>query len=160
MESLKTEQRAAEIMLQRGVPVNARAPFFLRIFGKKTVRLKLYMPNGGTLQRVGIYYLKTGIPAEQLNDISVEDAMILKVKHGKNIYRGVACGILNGWIAGWAFTIPFAWYLLWSMKEAEVCKLFNMLVTYGGLSDFMTTTRYLRAFRITAPRLGQATKGS
>lgn len=160
MEELHTEQSAAELMLQRGVKVKCRAPLLFRLFGIKMITLVLRYSFGGTLHRVAIYYLKTGIPAAKLNDITTEEALVLMAKSGKGIYRAVACALLNGWVAGYLFTPLLAWYLKWSLHPNTVMVLMNLLIAHGGLAPFMTTTRYIRGMKITGPNLGQKTKGS
>lgn len=157
---MQTELHAAEAILQRGQKVKARAPLLLRLIGIKRITLTLRMPFAGTLDRVAIYYLKTGIPVEKLNDISAEEALVLRAEHGDNLRKAVACALLNGYWSGWLFTRPLAAYLKWSLHDKTIFKILNLLIAFGGLADFMTTTRYIRGMRITAPNLGQKTKGS
>lgn len=157
---MQTELHAAEAILQRGQPVKTRAPLLFRLFGIKRITLMLYMPYAGTLDRVAIYYLKTGIPVEKLNSISAEEALTLRAEHGNDLRKAVATAILNGYWSGKLFTRPLAAYLKWSLHDKTIFKILNLLIAFGGLADFMSTTRYIRAMRITAPNLGQKTKGS
>src|SRR5690606_18719072 len=136
------------------------APLLLRILGVRRIRLTLRMPYAGTLQRVAEYYLRTGLPAEKLSGITTEEALAIMAVHGKSIRRAVACALLNGWLSGWLLTPLMAWYIKWHMKEEYICALMDMLITSGGVADFMTTTRLIRSMKITAPKLGQKTKGS
>lgn len=159
-ENMQVELRAARTMLQRGVPVHPHAPWLLRLFGIRYIRLMLRQPLAGTMERVAGYYLSTGISSDQLDDISTEDALTLMARNGGNIRKAVAAAILNGWVSGWLFVRPMAWYLRWHLDEIKICTYMNILVKYGGVSDFMTTTRYVRSLRLTTPNLGHETKRS
>jgi hypothetical protein len=160
MENLHTELHAAETLLQRGMKVKAHAPLLFRLFGKKTITLTLSQPTGGTLHRVASYYLRTGISQEKLHEITAEEALGLITVHGKTIYKAVACAILNGWITGYLFTKPLAWWLYEHHTPESIAALMDVLITYGGVSHFMITTRLVRSLKLTAPNLGQKTKGS
>lgn len=159
-EDMATELRAAETILQRGVKVKARAPLLLRMIGIKRLTLTLRNPTSGTLMRVASYYLRTGLTAQKLNEVTAEEAMAIMVVHGKGLRRAVATAFLNGWLSGSLFVRPMAWYLKWHFTEEAICTMMDMLISYGGLKDFMTTTRYVRGMKITAPNLGQKAKGS
>lgn len=160
MEDLRTERLAAETILQRGVKVKARAPLLLRLVGIKRITLRLRQPMSGTMLRVSSYYLRTGITSEQLDNVTTEQAMAIMAVHGKSIRRAVATAIINDWLLGRWFVRPVAWYLQWHLSEETICTLMDILVTYGGLKPFMTTTRYIRGMRLTSPNLGQKKKGS
>jgi len=161
-EDMATELRAAETILQRGVKVKARAPLLLRMLFIRRITLTLRNPTAGTMMRVASYYLRTGLTAEKLDDLSAEEALAIMAVHGGSLRRAAATAILNGWISGWLLVRPIAWYLKWYFTEAGICTMVNLLITYGGLKDFTTTTRYIRGMKITSPtNLGQKTrKGS
>ena len=155
------EKHAADLILKRGVRLELRAPLFLRILGKKTLKLTVTSPLEGTLQRVGRYYLETGISSDQLDSITHEQALGLMAVHGKQINKAVACAWLNGWFSGWAFTRPLAWYMRWHARPEDILVICTMILLYGGVSDFMNTTRSVRMMKTTSPRIeGQKRQGS
>ncbi|WP_410221937.1 hypothetical protein [Pedobacter sp.] len=161
MEQLHTELRAANTLLKRGIKVRARAPFLLRLFFIKTITITLYQPYRGTLERAARYYLSTGLNLEKLQDITAEEALAVMADHGGPLTNAVSVSVLNGWIAGYLFTRPLSWYLKWHLTEVEIMTLMQAIISYGGLQDFMTTTRLVRSMKLTAPNLGQkSTKGS
>lgn len=153
MESMHTELRVAEALLQRGVRVKVRTPLLF------SVTLKLRHPTAGTLHRVASYYLRSGITQQMLESVSVEDALMLMVKSKRMIYRAVAAGIINSFWLG-VLIRPLAFWLSWGMNTKMVISLLNILIVHGGLEDFMSTTRLIRQMKLTAPNLGQKTKGS
>lgn len=156
----KTELHATETLLQRGVKVRVRAPFLLRLLGIKTLGLTLREPTGGALKRMGFWYLHCQLSADQLERISVEDAMLFQVKYGKYIYRALACLFLVGKIRTALFMKPYAKWLEEHLKPKDALMLLQLAIIHGGLEDFMTTTRLIRGKMITLPRLGQTTKRS
>lgn len=159
-ENPPIEKFAADTILQRGVKVLIPAPFFLRLVGKKTVSVKLSSPFEGTMHRVASYYLSTGITEDILEGITVEAALALHAKHGKAISKAVACAILNGYVSGYLFTKPLAWYLRWNLTPIGLFNITTVLLIYGGISDFINTTKSVRKMTLTMPKMGQKVKGS
>ncbi len=160
MENPQTEKFAADTLLQKGVQIKIRAPFFIRCFGKKTIVLTVTSPFEGTMHRVASYYLSTGLTLEQLDNITAEKALQLMAVHGKLISKAVAVAVLNSYVSGYLFTPLLAWYLRWNCKANELYLLISVLLLYGGVSDFMNTTRSVRKMKLTTPSMGQSHQGS
>jgi len=161
MENPQVEQFAADTILQRGVKVKIPAPFLLRKLRlKKTIALTLRSPFEGTMHRVASYYLSTGITMDVIEGLTTEEAIKLHAKHGKTMSKAVAVAILNGYISGKLFTRPLAWYLRWHLKSHELYVLTTTLLIYGGVQDFINTTKSVRKMTLTKPKMGQKTKGS
>jgi hypothetical protein len=161
MENPAIELHAANLILKRGVRLSLRAPLFLRLIGKKTIGLVVTSPYEGTMTRVAKYYLSTGITLEQLENTTHEQALALMAVHGKAIRKAVACAWLDGWISGWLFTRPLAWYMQWSAKAEDIQGIATIILLYGGVADFMGTTRSVRMMKTTTPTIeGQMIKGS
>ncbi|MDM1048061.1 hypothetical protein [Sphingobacterium hotanense] len=160
MDANQTELRATQTILQRGVRVRTRAPFLLRLLGKKTIVLTLRQPTGGSLMRMGYWFLMTHLPLHKLEKISVEEALLYKVKYGDHIYKALACLFLVGKVRTKLFLKPLSNYLKESLPVTDVLKLLQLVILNGGLEDFMNTTRLVRAKMITPPKLGQKAKRS
>jgi len=160
MDANNIELHATETLLQRGVRVGVRAPFFMRVFGKRKVVVTLREPTGGALSRMGYWYLQCQLPLEQLQEISVEDALLFKVKYGKNIYRALACLFLVDKRLTWLLLESYSEWLSESITVKDALSLLQLSILHGGLKDFMTTTRLVRAKMITPPKLGQTAKMS
>jgi len=159
-ENPQIEKLAADTILQRGVKVKVPAPLLFRMVGVKHISLKLTSPFEGTLHRVASYYLSTGITLEEIEQATAEKALEIMAVHGKPLNKAVASAILNGYWAGKLFTKPLAWYLRWHCRPLEIFALLSLVILHGGVADFMNTTRSVRLMKLTAPNLGQATKGS
>lgn len=162
MEDVQVELHAAKTILQRGLEIPIKAPLLLRIFGKRTVKLKLYQPTSGTMSRVAVEYLKTGISKKHLDDITPEQALLLLANHGISIHRAVATAILGGYISGFLFTRILAFYLRENLLEEEISGIMDTLIAYGGLSHFMNTTRSVRLMKMKMmmPMMGHENQGS
>lgn len=154
-EAEKTELHAAETLLQRGVKVRARAPLLLRLLGKRTIVLTLRQPTGGALLRMGQWYLRCGIPQEQLEQMSVENALLFGLRYSNNIYNALACLLLVDKRITWLLMRPLANYLRESLTAKDALGLLSMSILYGGINDFMNTTRLVKSRMITSPNLGQ-----
>lgn len=159
-ENVNIEQRATDTILQKGVKIPLRAPWPFRLFGKKKIYVTITSPFEGTMHRVASYYLRTGITSDELDDITTEQALALNLKHGREINRAVATAILNGYITGWLFVRPLAWYLKWHAKPQDLFAIIGLIILYGGTEDFINTTRSVRTMRLSVPRSGQKSQGS
>jgi len=159
---MNTELHAAYAVMERGVRAKVRAPLFLRLIGIKKIPITLRKLYAGTLFRVSAIYLSTGITAEDLKETTTEHALELMHKHGDAIYRAVACALINRKLLGWLFTKWLAGYLKENLSLKETLTLLEICLIYNGVSDFMSTTRLVRALKITEPNLGQkkSEKGS
>lgn len=148
---MDTELHAANSILERGIRAKVRAPFLLRVFGIKTIPVTLHKLYAGTLMRVSAHYLATGITDEDLKEISTEKAIELMARHGRIIYRAVACALLNSRSRDWLLGRLIAWYIRENMTVRDALLLLEVSLLYNGTSDFMTTTRYIRMMKLTDP---------
>lgn len=154
------ELKASETLLQRGIRVRVRAPLWLRMFFVKTVVLKLSVPYGGALLRMGSWYLKCQLSIADLEKISLEDSLLFNVRYGENVYKALACLFIGNKLLTRIFLKPYASWLRENMTQKQCLQMLSLVIASGGLEDLMTTTRYIRGVMITAPRLGQVTKRS
>lgn len=161
-ESPQLEKLAAERLLERGVSMQMRAPFFLRWFGKKTVALTVTSPKMGTMLEVSRLYLSTGITSKQLKGVSHEEALGLLHSGGKLITRAVAVAWLNGKWKIKLFARPLSHYMLWHCKPIEILTIIDMILLFGGTQSFMNTTRSVRMIKTmtTKPKLGRTPEES
>lgn len=154
---MNTELRATELILRRGVRIPMRSPFFMRLF-KKSIHLTVSSPVEGALMAASAYYLQTGLTTEDLEDTSIEEALSIMRTHGKAIEKAVAAVWLNGYWSIKLFTRPLAWYMRWHCKPEHILHVAQIILIYGGVQDFMNTTRSVRHLKATAPNPGQSKK--
>lgn len=142
------EKKAAEILLKRGVKVPVTAPLFLRIFRKKTINLIITSPTSNTYLRISHKFLKMDVNPDK--DIDLKEAYEVYVKHGKKESEILALALLNSFFLYWLHK-PFAWWLRCNITEAEINYLYQLIVVYGGIQDFINTIRIIHSTRMTKP---------
>lgn len=155
MDAYQVEFHATETLLERGIRVKARAPFLFRLFRKKTVTLTLYQPTGGALLRMGYWYLQCQHNIDELEEMSVNDALKFNLKYGDCIYNAVACLFLKDKLLTKLFLKPFSRWLRESLTVKDVLNLISINILHGGTKDFIVITRLVRAKMISLPNLGQ-----
>lgn len=97
---------------------------------------------------------------DMVEGLTAEEAIKLHARHGKTMSKAVAVAILNGYITGKLFTKPLAWYLRWHLKSHELYVLTTTVLIYGGVQDFINTTKSVRKMTLTMPKVGQKVQGS
>ena len=161
---MQTELLAAETLLENGVSLGIRTPFFLRVLGVK--HLKIYQPTMGTRIRISKLYLEMQIDDAELIETTQEEAEKLILKHSATHLKIIALCMFRG---RYMFTNKIlskfcykylAEWLMWQLKPQEITVLSTLILQYSGTADFMNSTRYMRAMKITSPKLGQKTPTS
>lgn len=148
MDPLATEQKAAKILLKRGVKVPVTAPLFLRVFGKKVIVLEVKAPTTNMLLKIADKFLDMGL--DQYDDVSLIDGVKLLKTHGRKVAEIIALCILNDpakvwrhkWLAG---------FLNKKLRPDELLMLFQLILVQGGVQDFINTIRLIMETRITKP---------
>lgn len=152
------ELLAVETLLETGVPLPIRAPFFFRCFGIK--RLRIYQPSLGNKLRINRLYLSMGITDAQLKETTQMEADRLMNKNAYTHARMLAIGMMKGLLLPWLLNRLLGLWLKWNFSPQQIFKYSEMLVVFSGTSAFMNTTRLYRGMKITEPNLGQIPQGS
>ncbi len=147
MEHL-VEHKAANILLSKGVKVQVATPFFIRIFGIKSIKLMLLAPSIYILTKIAGKYLELNIG--NTKDLSVPEAFTLLKNHAKAMTEIITIAILGKRQKMWMVK-PLRYMLENSLSEKELCYLFQLIIVYGGIEDFINTIRLTEATRITKP---------
>ncbi len=140
---MNAEKKTANILMQRGVAVPVAAPLFFRLFGKKKIELVVRAPDVRTSLKVAYRYLQLGI--ENTGEMSLPEAFMLLKAHGKSITQIIALCISPTWFR------PLSWLLMRRLTHQEQSYLFQLIILYGGIEDFINTIRSIEATRITKP---------
>lgn len=142
------EERAANILLKRGVKVPVTAPLFLRLFGKKKINLVVKALSIYSLQRVAIHYLAMQIKSEE--DLTLPQSFEILKNHHKAVSKIVAESIIHS--RNLKFLVPLiAYWLRGGLQANELFYLYQLIIVYGGIQDFTNTIRLTEATRITMP---------
>ena len=154
---MDTEKLAAEVLLDKGVAWRLPAPWFLRIFGKSTVRLSIKPLRLGTLLELSRLYLAMGITEEKLSG----DVNQLIRSNVTMVSRIAAICILNSRIRIRLFTGILARFLQNRLTGNAMLELMMFVVTLSGASAFLSTIRLIGVMKMTSPRnLGPEDQGS
>ena len=152
MQPDRIEQRAAETILENGVRVSIPAPFFLRLFGKKTIKLKLRQPTLRTLMVVSSLALEAGFSFEGIDSGNLDAAHELIQTHAKTLARIVAVFILRKKRKIQLFSGMLANYLLDKTTSRKMAEIVLLIVAIGGVQDFTDSIRLIRSMRVTTPK--------
>lgn len=148
MERL-SEIKAAKILLKRGVEMTLPAPFYLRIFGRKTSVETLKVPCIACQIAICEAFLETGIHLKE-DEISLQNALELLATKGRKISQIIAMAIRNETRITWRVK-RLAKRLRKYTNTEEMSYLFSLLVAFSGVQDFTNTIRLIQQTRITKP---------
>lgn len=155
---MQTELLAAETLLENGVSLGIRTPFFLRFLGVK--HLRIYQPSLGNRLRISKLYLEMGIDDTDLLETTQVKAEAMMLKHSFAQLQIIALCMFKGRYLPQIFNRVLAKWLLWKLNPKDVTTLVMLILQFSGTTDFMTTTRFIRAMKITTPKLGQKAQTS
>jgi len=161
MLATDVERRAAETILERGVRVPIPAPRFLRLLGKKQIKVMIRQSHLGTLEHFSTLELKEGFSFEGIDSGNLDAAHEMISKHGKTVRKLLAIVILDSRLKIWLFSDLLASWLKWKLTPKRLLEVFLVAVTISGVEDFTNTIRLIRSMRVTMPRnLSPTSKGS
>lgn len=156
------EQAAAQALLDRGAAFHIPAPFLLRIFGKKKVRIVIRPLRLGSLlylyELPGINELKPlPVDADAVGVIAQMDAnaesidLKVIVENIKPVTRAIAACILN-W--NWKIVLfrgILGRYLRLTLTADQLQELVMWLLIYGRGESFTNTIKLLAMMKVTSP---------
>lgn len=155
------ELKAANTLLEKGISFYIRAPWYLRIFGKKELRLVIRHPFCITLYYISSFYLQMGLDEEKIKSVNYAEGFQYVRDHGHTVNKIIAAAWLNNRFKIKLFAGLIAWYLDNSLTPLKQYTMFKLLTEFSGVSTFMSTIRFAGAMRITAPTsLSPETSGS
>ncbi len=145
---MNTEKHAAEILLNRGVAWRVPSPWFLRILGRKTVKIRVKALKLGTLLELSLLYASAGITAE---DLSKKDQDEIIRSYMKPVCMITAVCILNSWLRIKLFTKPVARFIRWRFSGNMLLEVMIFIATFSGYTSFLNTIGLIRDLKITTP---------
>lgn len=148
---ISPEIREAQVILEKGSRFEVPAPFFLRLFGKKTITLILHDPTAAVCLELTAMRLSMGVSDEEFEIMSIENGLKLLAEHGETIARMLAFGILRGKKSNWLFGKWLANRLLNNYKFSTLLDMMHILTLGSGLQDFINIIGLMKAIRLTKP---------
>lgn len=146
---VEAEIKTVDTLLDKGVRVQIPAPFFLRIFGKRSLTVAVKRPVLGNMLRISKLYLQMKV---EVNDTDLGAWIQTLQTCAVPVSRICAIGMLRGRYTGWLFMRPLARYLRWNMTTRDLANLAAILVSLSGYQDFTNTIKLLGLMRLTQPK--------
>ncbi|WP_437918443.1 hypothetical protein [Sphingobacterium sp. LRF_L2] len=141
----------AQVILEEGSRLTIPAPFFLRLFGKKTINMVIHDPTAAVCLKLTAMRLSMGVTDEEFENMTVEQGLEFLGKHGKTVAKMVAYGILRGRKRNWLFNSFIAKRLLANYPFSTLLDMMHILSLGSGLQDFMSIIGLCKAVRLTRP---------
>jgi len=157
---MNVEQKTAEALLNKGIKVRVTAPLLLRLIGIRKIRPVVRSPYLGTLHRISLLFLASGITPDQLESVDEASAHDLYTKYTGMLTQVMAQAILNGQWRGKVFGKLLAKYLVWHCDAIEMMTIAHIMVSLNSKTAFTNTIRSVSSMTTTRPNLSQATQGS
>ena len=138
------EAMAADALLDRRLKINLPAPWLLRIFGRKTVPIRVKLPTAGSLIRMSSLFTRMDIDLQHLHDGNFGSVLEQIAKHGVTTSRIIAYGLLRGTWSARLLNRPLAWYIRQHMPMQGLAELAKIIV-------LMSTSEHYRIGRFAEP---------
>jgi hypothetical protein len=146
---MNVEKKAAETLSDRGVYWKLPSFWFLRIIGKKTVRVIVKPIRLGTLLELSRIYAALDIKPEDLE----KDPHGLILNNTRALCTIAAVCILNSKLKIRLFSGLLARFLLSRLTANNLLEIMMFIVTYSGVTAFTTTIRLIGEMRVTTPKI-------
>jgi len=135
------EAMAADALLDRRLKINLPAPWLLRIFGRKTVPIRVKLPTAGSLIQMSSLFTRMEIDLQHLHDGNFGSVLEQIAKHGVTTSRIIAYGLLRGTWSARLLNRPLAWYIRQHMPMQGLAELAKIIV-------LMSTSAFCEHYRI------------
>lgn len=154
------ERKGAETLLDIGVTVPIgvwRLPF-----RRKPVALRVRMrrPRLGGMMAIAREWLKTGVTAEELWQMSKEDELRYLADHGREVSRMIAWTLVRGTIGRRLLVGPVAWAVREWMEPRWMMAAMKKYVGLLSTDPFLSIIASAEAMNPLKPRASQGRKGS
>lgn len=145
---------AAHTLLDRGVRINVRAPWFLRLFGKKEFAVTVRRLRYGVSLAISERLNNVGLDIKE--EITVSDLYRLRQEKGKEFSIVIALALLNSYWLLW-LKRPVATYIRAYMTEQNFVGLLFTLISFNSTKDFLNIIDLMRTQIVTNPPMSSQT---
>lgn len=154
----RVEMKAADALLDRRLKINLPAPWLLRLFGVRTVGYWMKLPVGENVFRMARLFVKMNIDAKKLKEGDIGTLMEYIARHGENVSRLIAYGMIRGAFFARIFNRPLARYIRCNMDMRGMAELMKIIVLTCNGQDFASIIASAANLRMTEPTLSQPTE--
>lgn len=145
------EAMAADALLDRRLKINLPAPWLLRIFGRKTVPIRVKLPTAGSLIRMSSLFTRMEIDLQHLYDGNFGSVLEQIAKHGVTTSRIIAYGLLRGTWSARLLNRPLAWYIRQHMPMQGLAELAKIIVLMSTSEAFVSVIASVASLNLMKP---------
>lgn len=145
------EAMAADALLDRRLKINLPAPWLLRIFGRKTVPIRVKLPTAGSLIRMSSLFTRMDIDLQHLHDGNFGSVLEQIAKHGVTTSRIIAYGLLRGTWSARLLNRPLAWYIRQHMPMQGLAELAKIIVLMSTSEAFVSIIASVASLNLMKP---------
>ena len=145
------EAMAADALLDRRLKINLPAPWLLRIFGPKTVPIRVKLPTAGSLIRMSSLFTRMEIDLQHLHDGNFGSVLEQIAKHGVTTSRIIAYGLLRGTWSARLLNRPLAWYIRQHMPMQGLAELAKIIVLMSTSEAFVSIIASVASLNLMKP---------
>ena len=141
----------ADALLDRRLKINLPAPWLLRIFGRKTVPIRVKLPTAGSLIRMSSLFTRMDIDLQHLHDGNFGSVLEQIAKHGVTTSRIIAYGLLRGTWSARLLNRPLAWYIRQHMPMQGLAELAKIIVLMSTSEAFVSIIASVASLNLMKP---------
>lgn len=128
-----------------------------------TLRVTMRRPFLGTQMRIAREFLRLGIPARQIAELTEDDEREFLLHNGRILAKMVALSVCRGYLSG-VILAPFvAWIIRWKMPREyliEAQKWLRRLRSTRDFSSIIVLTERMNPFKSETSRIKSPINGS
>ena len=162
-QNINLEKASALALLDRGIAFRIPAPWLLKLFGRKTVKITVKRLYLGTLvhlsaienfgmQEVEVHQA-AGKIINEMGGVPRSIPISVIVNQSKPVCRAIACCLLNSRSKIALLEKPLGRFLSRNCTPDQLQELAMWLFVYGRPEAFTNTTRFLSRMTMTSPRM-------
>ncbi|HRY32112.1 MAG TPA: hypothetical protein P5531_04000 [Bacteroidales bacterium] len=148
---MNTEQRTIDTLTDKPIRVKVKNTGIFRHIAKHTT-FHIHQPFAGTLLLMSREVVSMGLDEDKLKENPIGNTWELISQDSRKLARIIAIAMLRHRMRIVLFKGLLSRYLLWRMTPSDMEGLAQVMLTRMGMSDFLSTIRWIRGVRITAPK--------
>jgi hypothetical protein len=148
---IAAEITAAKTILEKGSGLEIPAPFFFRLFSRKTLKFEIKKPTAAVCLEITIMRLEMGVTDEEFENMTIEQGLAFMAKHGKTISDILAKVILSTNNLNGISEKQLSKMLLKYFPFSFLIERFHEVTLGSGLEDFMNFIGCIKTVRLTTP---------
>lgn len=155
MDARELELLAAAAICDAGISLPLEVAF-----RRRPVRVTMRIPVTWSLVRVSRLYLKMGVTPEEYDGYTSDQRIRFIARHGRDVCRIVAAGVVRGPLLGRVLNRPVAWLLGQTMHPAALAEAWRLMLTTMSTTSFGSIITSAAALNKMQPLVSRNESGS